>query len=242
MAGDEALRNERRALGRAKSPIRSTLSVEERLQRRRSSFVAYFNARISVRRKALQRSALAAGSRDRRRGRRGATHFLGEALGRIARDRNPRRGCRLETVLQQDTRRVVGTLPGTAGHEDLAVTRQFAKTGRSWPIGMLIALVPSRRPARLVAHVEEEFAIHGFPVASGMSPRSTSAATIPAKLSGSSRAELRRIAKFGLLRVVMVAPISIAIARALIRRSTLSSPRACAQGGVRSTFGSRPLS
>jgi hypothetical protein len=110
----------------------------------------------------------------------------------------------LEAVLQQDARRVVGALRGAADDLDLAVPGQLAEAR---------AQLPERDVdrARHLLHRElhrlrtssSSASSWASQCTSGMSPRTTSAATMPAKLTGIlGAAELRRVAELRLLEVV----------------------------------------
>ena len=94
---------------------------------------------------------------------------------------------RFESVLQQDARRVVGALGGTADDVDLAVAGQFAEARaelRQRDVDRARHALHDQLDR--LAHVEQERAVQRTPnELSGMSPRRTSAATIPAKLTGS---------------------------------------------------------
>ena len=92
----------------------------------------------------------------------------------------------VEPVLQQDARRGVGALAGAADDEDLPVAGKLAEA---------CAELTQRDVDRVrhvldgelggLAHIEQEAVPAESQWLSGMSPRRTSAATIPAKLTGS---------------------------------------------------------
>ena len=94
---------------------------------------------------------------------------------------------RLEPVLQQDPRRVVGADCGAADDEDLPVARKFLQA-RAELRQRDIERARNRLDGqfRRIAHIEQECAVDGESQWQiGMSPRRIFAATIPAKLTGS---------------------------------------------------------